>query len=209
MSTTGGDDAASVNSVEYFLSDPIRTGFLLAFTEARICSENIKFIIEVDNYKDHLVSIGVTSGPKSWREIDVSVALDKTIRPDDGIDIHRVLADSLPHWEGTAANKESVLGHVRKIWNLFLSNHSPMQICVPSTVRSNTVKRLEMLNVYLADVFGEALLDPTKTLKRDTIPSFLASGKNLDDSSLFNFFVAIVLMVGSSSCILLDMRRFL
>lgn len=41
------------NSVDYHLHEPISAGFLLKFCETHYCSENMRFITEVDRFKEH------------------------------------------------------------------------------------------------------------------------------------------------------------
>ena len=46
---------------------------------------------------------------------------------------------------------------------------------IPSEVFINTRKRLENLHLYGGSVFDETLIDPIKTLSKDTLPRFVVS----------------------------------
>jgi hypothetical protein len=51
-------------------------------------------------------------------------------------------------WPSTKISRESVVEHVYFIWNKFLSDSAPSQICVPSLVLLRTKYRLENLHLY-------------------------------------------------------------
>jgi hypothetical protein len=57
--------------------------------------------------------------------------------------------------------------YVKQIGNDYL--HAKAQICMPASVLSNTLHRLEYFHFYGPLVFDETLLDPIKTIKTDAI----------------------------------------
>jgi hypothetical protein len=46
-------------TIEHFIHQPINCGFLFAFCESEYCSENIKFAIAIDKFRDYLASDAV------------------------------------------------------------------------------------------------------------------------------------------------------
>ena len=72
-------------------------------------------------------------------------------------------------------HREAVEGYVKYIWDKFLCDSSPTQICMSGAVLLNTVKRLKLLHIYGREVFSETLIDPMKTMRKDILPRFLNS----------------------------------
>jgi hypothetical protein len=61
------------------------------------------------------------------------------------------------------------------IWDTYLCERASTQICVPSLIFDNTIKRLKLLNLYGPHVFDETMIDPMKTLAKDIYPRFIVS----------------------------------
>lgn len=82
---------------------------------------------------------------------------------------------SLSYWPSKLLRQEAVESYVNSIWSKYLANDAASQICMPSSVLSNTQARLLRLSEYGPEVFGECLLDPIATLQRDIFPRFVVS----------------------------------
>lgn len=175
----------SDDAVDYWIDHPIRCGYLLAFCENQYCAENINFIMEIDRYRDFMVVDRDSWGKFNWKQIDHSIGIStgelrSSASSETKITAYRDGPEDLAlggeqDWPSKIISRETVVEHVYFIWNKYLSDSAPHQICIPAKVLINTKLRLEYLHIYGREVFQEALIDPMKTLKRDVLPRFLAS----------------------------------
>jgi hypothetical protein len=152
-------------TVENVLQNPIYCGYLLAFCKAQYCAENVSFIIAVNTFKLHLRADQSAWRGSSWKDLDAKYAIGSS----------DFQANTDEPWPSSTVSKDEVLKHMDKIWETFLSDDASMQICLPSKVMSNILRRLKLVHVYGPDVYDEATLDPHKTIRRDIMPRFLAS----------------------------------
>lgn len=176
------DQVYEVNSIEHFIHQPINCGFLFAFCESEFCSENIKFAMEIDRFRDYMAIDFEAWGPyRSWKEIDKEIGL--SMRANQMFDVDKEFI--IPLHTGTLINKDlwpskkidlvETENMLKDIWDTFLSDDAESQICMPSRVLSNTIARLKHLHLYGEEVFSEAMLDPIKTIRVDIQPRFLVS----------------------------------
>lgn len=169
------------SATEHWIDHPIRCGYLLAYCESQYSAENIHFIMEIDRFRDLLSTDKESWGKKNWREIDLTIGItigelvsnDKKKAVFTGPEDLKLGGEI--DWPSIKISREAVVEHVYFIWNKFLSDSAPNQICVPAKVLNNTKQRLEHLHLYGTELFQEALIDPMKTLKRDVLPRFLVS----------------------------------
>ena len=68
---------------QYWLDNPIHCGFLLAFSISQYNSENVKFLMALINFKDHLSVETHAFGKESWRDIDRRLKIDLETRDED------------------------------------------------------------------------------------------------------------------------------
>jgi hypothetical protein len=174
--------AAAINlnmkndEIESFVEQPIHCGYLLLFCGSQYCSENLHFAMEVDRYRDIFSFDSASFGRRSWREIDELVQIKSVPTSDTNIDIAAFYKSNCDaDWPSTIIIRDAVEGYVKYIWDKFLSDNSPTQICMSGIVLQNTVKRLKLLHIYGKEVFSEALIDPMKTMRKDVLPRFLNS----------------------------------
>lgn len=160
--------------VDVLVDDPIRLGYLLAFCESQYCVENVSFIIEVQRFKDIFSVDTAVWGPKTWRQIDSDINLS-SLPPCSKVSVDFSSSLRCTDWPSTSVLAEHVEAQMRSMWETFFSETAPSQICVPAKIFDNTVKRLKKISTYGPEVFGEAMIDPLKTLKRDIVPRFLSS----------------------------------
>lgn len=170
-----------INTTDFWIDHPIRCGYLLAFCETQYSSENINFIMEIDRFRD-LMSSDKESWPKPWKEIDEAIGIG--LRQSNSMSApinplrqgpEELMLGGEEDWPSSLIARDAVVEHVYFIWNKYLSDSAPHQICMPAKVLTNTKVRLENLHIYGREVFQEALMDPLKTLKRDVLPRFLSS----------------------------------
>jgi hypothetical protein len=64
---------------------------------------------------------------------------------------------------------------MNSIFDEYLNEDSPQEICNPPYVLRRTKRRMDLLHLYGPDVFAEALYEPFRTLRKDTLPRFLKS----------------------------------
>lgn len=162
--------------IESFVESPIHCGYLLLFCGTQYCSENLHFAMEVDRYRDIFSFDSASFGKKSWREIDECVQIKSLPLNDVNIDLALFYKNSNNAlWPSSIVIRDAVEGYVTYIWDKFLSDSSPTQICMSGIVLQNTVKRLKLLHIYGKEVFSETLIDPMKTMRKDILPRFLNS----------------------------------
>eukprot|EP01035_Chromulina_nebulosa_P019099 gene19099-24929_t len=165
-------------NIEEIVSHPIESGFLRAFCESQYSSENVRFIIEVGRFVDSIKRDStLCRNTINYKEIDRLTNLNE-------VDITAVV---VPHkgkeldfgkvsdWSSSVVARYTVIEHVAKIFDEYLSVDADSQICLSSNVLANTLHRIKNIHRYTFQIFEEALLDPIKTLRRDVLPRFLQS----------------------------------
>lgn len=169
-----------LDSISNLIHEPICSGFLYKYCEDHYCSENIKFIIEVDKFRDYFLAEPMF-WHKTWREVDAELALEN-VSLDRGttkeraaevqtrIDSETLISES--SWPSKRISRAAVESMAKYIWNTFLSDDAEYQICVPSAVLWRTVRRMLNIHLYGKEVFHEALGEPIKTIYRDIYPRF-------------------------------------
>jgi len=155
------------NVVDFIMNNSISLGYLMAFCNVQHNSENLNFIIVVDKFKDKFSDPSCWN--KSWREIDEEVSI-KNIRPGKLI----TFGDK-DYWPSKLYSRESIETEVREIWDNYLSDEGWDQICLGSEVVRQTSLRMDRIDLYGPEIFGEAVIDPIKTISRDIVPRFLKS----------------------------------
>jgi Regulator of G protein signaling domain len=175
------NDNRNKGMTEYILRNPVSCGYLLVFCEAEHNAENLNYVMEVDNFKDKF------SDPTVWRKDKDWIKIDNETNIKDYRDTrqHGKISDNyfefpsrvVPEleWPSRAVNQENMLLAIKNVWEEYLSDDSPTQICLSSEVLRKTKFRIEHLHIYGPQVFGETLLDPIKTIRRDILPRFMKS----------------------------------
>ena len=177
-----GDNVEILNdiptTVEGLLLNPLYAGHLLYFCEKQYCSENVKFAMEVDKF-NYEMKIEVDSN-RSWKEKDVINNIhdnsyihesSSSLQSINILDVIKINSDKIK----PDNIRHQVIERIVLIWNTYISSQATNQICVPAKILSNTIKRLELLNIYGNEVFSETMVDPIKTIRRDIIPRYLTS----------------------------------
>lgn len=163
------------DSVDPLIENPITCGFLLAFCESQYSAENLRYLMEIDRYRDDFAMDTTSWGQIPWRQIDKNVGINAGENVSfEGNSDHPVIGGD-HQWPSTAIHRESIISHINFIWDNYLSDNASNQICMPSKVLYNTKRRLELLHLYGKQVFDETVIDPIKTMNRDILPRFLAS----------------------------------
>eukprot|EP01038_Epipyxis_sp_PR26KG_P004350 gene4350-6154_t len=172
------------DSIEQIVQDPLRCGFLLAFCEKNYCSENIRFVMEVDKFRDHFASDGIPWHKQSTsvynaEEESIMVRGEKRNMFVVESEFNELLKEEhfLPEslWPSNKSKLALVENIIRNIWNTYLSTSAPHQICMPSHILLKTIQRIKLIDLYGKEIFNEALVDPIKTLRRDIHNRFISS----------------------------------
>jgi hypothetical protein len=164
------------------LDNPISCGYLRTFCESEYSSENILFIIKVDEFKD-LMKKDYMNWKLTWKEIDLNMKSNASTMSLNSIDsISGSISEAtisaspssipLSSWPSHKVPEADARGKVQEIFNEFISSNAATQICLPTDIYHRTMNRIQYLNYYGPTVFDEALLDPFRTLKRDILPRF-------------------------------------
>lgn len=172
-------------TIEEIINNPLKCGFLLAFCESEFSTENINYILEIDRFKDSLkVDKNAWNHSLDYKSVDSLLYTENDPLMSDNLSEEEqkklIMEDDLivgkeSMWPSKKIHFESVYHDIQNIWNKFLSHSAPEQICMPSKVLIHLKKRLENVHLYASTVFDETLLDPIKTLKKDSLPRFVAS----------------------------------
>ena len=148
-------------------------GLFVEFSE-----ENLEFVMAIQKYSDNLS----TRDKNGWlyrpyTEIDEETGVLLDLEKVYDIDLENFYESNQKNttWPSRIVIRDWVEKDVVRLWNKYLSNDSPNQICMPSKVLINTIKRLKLLHIYGPRVFDEALIDPQFTLGRDILPRFVSS----------------------------------
>ena len=78
-------------------------------------------------------------------------------------------------WKSTKLQKDSIVKHMKIIWDTYFGADAKYEICIDSKMRFKTVFRISHVNEYGPEVFEEATIDPLKTMRKDVLPRFLVS----------------------------------
>lgn len=169
------------NSMDFMIHEPIRSGFLLKYCNEHFCSENMRFVVEVDRFRDLFHVDKACWSKKTWKQLDtendiVSPELEDFNPEDDFlIPLREGRLFDEASWPSKRLPLSSVKAAMEHIWHEFLADNAPYWICIPRKILINTIKRMKLIIVYGRDCFGEAMLDPVKTIQKDIQPRFLAS----------------------------------
>lgn len=166
-------------TVEALVTNPIQTGYLLKFCKQEFSEENLEFMMTVQKFADNLTTRDKNGWPmtNSMEDHDAVTGVLQDPELVYDIELEKFYAENQKStaWPSRIVIRDWVEKDVVRIWNKYLSNDSPNQICMPSKVLINTIKRLKLLHIYGPRVFDETLIDPQKTLGRDILPRFINS----------------------------------
>eukprot|EP01041_Mallomonas_annulata_P010736 gene10736-22430_t len=170
-STKKDDKNKNKGMTEYILGHSISCGYLLQFCNSEHNAENLNFAMEIDKFKDKHQD--PTCWKKTWLILDAELNI-KNLAKDlktkgDCLDGHSA------EWPSRNVQRESISFDIQTIWDQFLSNDSSTQICLSLECLRRTQFRINNLHAYGTEVFGEALIDPIKTINRDILPRFMKS----------------------------------
>lgn len=175
------DRGANLDSIHDLIHEPICSGFLFKYCEAFYCSENIRFVMEVDKFRDFFQQETV-AWQKGWKELDHELdfrsqdsSFHENVRAkikmiEELVEQEQLVLET--DWPSKKISPMDVEHMLRDIWNTFLSDKAVTQICVPSIVLWNTMRRMRRVHLYGREVFHEALLEPIRTIFRDIYPRF-------------------------------------
>ena len=114
----------------HWLAKPIECGYLLAFSRTEYNSENVRFLMAMENFKDHMDTDQQAWSSDTWQEIDRRVEIDKETHDadlDDEMLWDKHLDSKL--WPSAKIAIDSVSKHVQLIWDNFFSSAASSEIC--------------------------------------------------------------------------------
>jgi len=175
--------AGTKEAVDHIVHDPIASGFLFKYCDTHFCSENMRFVIEIDRFQDQFLRDRAAWPKCNWKLIDAEIDLKNTVLTQENFDIEHDFIAPLKDgslipaelWPSRILSREAVIESLRRIWDTFLVKDATYWICIPSTAFMNTMRRIKMIHIYGKEVFMEALIDPIKTIEKDIYPRFLLS----------------------------------
>ena len=105
------------NTIESLIGNPICCGYLLKFCESQFNSENLNFLLEVDDFRDTF-AVDVDVWLDTWREVDERVNFE---HDDDDAEL---LDEKWP----SLADRASTFAHINRIVDRFITNNAVEQV---------------------------------------------------------------------------------
>lgn len=160
------------STIHDLTAHPTCYGFLMAFCENEHNAENLSFIRDINEYRE-LFSVDTDVWPKDWRDIDIAV--NDEVGVDDSVE--NILLSVAEHTGNRKSRTDLAVAQIaaEAIFEKYLRENSPHQVCVSDCVVKKTAERMTLLHLYGPRVFDEANLDPIKTMERDVLPRFRVS----------------------------------
>ena len=161
------------STIHALTAHPICCGFLMSFCENEHNSENLSFLRDINEYRE-LFRDDTGIWTKDWRDIDF--AMNDVVTADTSTE-----SLSLPPAEHTRVSwtprTDLIAAQIaaETIFEKYLHENSPNQVCVSDCVAKKTAERMNLLHLYGPNIFDEASIDPMKTMERDVLPRFRAS----------------------------------
>ena len=118
------------------------------------------FLIEIEKFRDSL-KLDRLMWSSSYKDVDAMIAQNPTME-----------------WAWKSrVSYESVMEQVKYIYDNFIHDGAPHQICVSSEILARTNSRVTHIAAYGRETFHEMSLDPLRTIEKDILPRFVASPK--------------------------------
>lgn len=176
------------------IRSPIGLGHFLAYCESEFNSEYLQLFVAVEKFrtKDDDEAVYIISDKsdgdetrESWRQIDDTVARFGCQAQTLSLDESRTF-EMMSIWNDFFNDQDAAMAAIEAVDDVrnkrrrssFMSGNlplSPNYVFLPKTVSSNTLRRMEYLDLYGADVFSEAVTTALKVLHRDIFPRFIKS----------------------------------
>lgn len=107
------------NTIESLIGNPICCGYLLKFCESQFNSENLNFLLEVDEFRDTF-AVDIDVWLDTWREVDERVNFE---HDDDDAELMDEKWPSL-------ADRASTFAHINRIVDRFITNNAVEQVSI-------------------------------------------------------------------------------
>lgn len=173
------------DTVDFVLHDPLSSGFLSKYCDAHFCSENMRFIVDIDRYEDQFHRDKKSWPKKHWRDLDIELNIvnrttdmkNSNYNFDDSFFFPLINGEYIKDdlWPSSVITRDSIQEMVIQIWETYLAKDAKYWICISLNILLNTVQRIKYIHLYGKEVFEEALMDPVKTIHRDIYPRFATS----------------------------------
>ena len=135
------------------LANPVKSGYILKFSQSEFNAENMEYIHEIDRFKDIVRDRDTWNDSISYKTIDANILNLSNARISEN-DLH-FYGGYEDDWPSKKVPYLSLLEHVKFIWRTYLADSATTQICMPARVLSNTIQRLRYLHLYGHKVFDE------------------------------------------------------
>ena len=152
-------------TIDALISHPICCGYLLLFCTSQFNAENLRFILDVDDFRDLFLVDPANVWERTWKQIDQTVDITSNVVVNE---------INLPSWP-SVADKGAALKKINYIIETYVEHDAPSQVCISESLTLKTRNRIKLLHLYGPEVFEEACIDPIKTMRKDILPRFLMS----------------------------------
>ena len=112
------------NSIESLIGNPICCGYLLKFCESQFNSENLKFLLEVDEFRDSF-GVDIDVWLDTWKEVDERVNFE---HDDDDAELMDEKWPSL-------TDRATTFAHINRIVERFITNNAIEQVSTSNSLR--------------------------------------------------------------------------
>lgn len=126
--------AGRYSTIRALLSNPITVGYFLLFCQGQYNSENLNFIMEIDDYRDQFLGDRDMWKKVHWKDVDAEVSSTTT-----GDEV--VTASS---WS-SIANKVQIESCMQEIYDRYMSDDSPTQIGSSKEIQQRTKQRMKLV----------------------------------------------------------------
>ena len=137
-STSTSDDTANqeivagrYSTITALLSNPITVGYFLLFCQGQYNSENLNFIMEIDDYRDQFLGDRDLWKSVHWKDIDAEISPTTT-------------GDVASSWL-SIASKVQIESCMKEIYDRYMSDDSPTQIGSSKEIQQRTKQRMKLV----------------------------------------------------------------
>ena len=141
--------STAYDAIENIINSPVCCGYLKEFCNQQFNVESLQFIMEVDAFQASL-SVDKISWIDDWRAVDAAIAQEMGLATiDEVIELEKKTPTAFL-WPSRILNKATVKADLQSIWDSFIEDSAPLEICFPSSVWQRTRYRFDHFERYIS-----------------------------------------------------------
>lgn len=134
--------STAYDAIEDIINSPVCCGYLKEFCNSQFNVESLQFIMEVDAFQNSL-GVDKTSWVDDWRVIDHAIAQEMGVHTIDEVIEKEKESPTFFIWPSRQLNKMTVKADLQALWDSFVEDSAPLEICFPSDVLKRTRYRFD------------------------------------------------------------------